>query len=56
MKHITVNVYYQKALKLIFKIADNLNEQVLVSFLREYPAGRRRVGENLMIGVKRCNR
>jgi hypothetical protein len=56
MKHITVNVYYQKALKLIFKIADNLNEQVLVSFLREYPAGRRQVGENLMVGVKRCNR
>ncbi len=56
MKHITVNVYYQKALKLIFKIADNLNEQVLVSFLREYPAGRSRVGENLMVGVKRCNR
>lgn len=56
MKHITVNGYYQKTFKLIIKIADNINEQVLVSFLREYPAGRSRVGENLMVGVKRCNR
>ena len=53
MKHITGNGYYQKAFKLIIKIADNINEQVLVSFLREYPAGRRRVGENLMAGEKK---
>jgi hypothetical protein len=52
MKYITVNVYYQKVLKLIVKIADTLNEQVPVSFLRRYPAGRRQVGQNWMVEVK----
>jgi hypothetical protein len=52
MKYVTVNVYYQKVLKLIVKIADTLNEQVPVSFLRRYPAGRRQVGQNWMVEVK----